>query len=293
MNEPREKPLRVEPQESALDWAHATGATAPLLKELQVRSERRHRRRRSAWVGAAVALVAVGLFWNIRSPLSSVAPHESKPGLVLQPAQRHLPDGTVVDLREGSELTSVFSNSERSVVLSGEAHFSVAKDAARPFVVRAGGVAVRAVGTAFNVKVVRTVVTVTVTEGVVSLAAPLPGSEDVTASPTLLEAGQHAVLAPAIPVDITTPAAGSVAALLAWRVPRLEFSATPLREAVELFNRHSSTRLAIAEASLGSIQVSGIVRADNPRALVELLSANYDVVAHAAADGSLVLARTR
>ncbi len=35
---------------------------------------------------------------------------------------------------------------------AGEAHFAVAPDAARPFVVRVGGVAVRAVGTAFNVR---------------------------------------------------------------------------------------------------------------------------------------------
>ena len=270
MNEPREKPLRVEPQESALDWAHATGATAPLLKELQVRSERRHRRRRSAWVGAAVALVAVGLFWNIRSPLSSVAPHESKPGLVLQPAQRHLPDGTVVDLREGSELTSVFSNSERSVVLSGEAHFSVAKDAARPFVVRAGGVAVRAVGTAFNVLRHDGRITVTVERGKVDVRAEGPrgnvrlGAGDQYAAREGGQAYQVAKIDPAV--------------ISAWRSGRAVYTNATLSEVASDLSRYYGRPIVVNDAETGALRFSGILKIENQMTTLRRLEALLPVV---------------
>lgn len=76
-----------------------------------------------------------------------------------------LSDNTVVWLNAESSLTypAVFKGSERRVELRGEAYFEVAKDAAHPFIVKAGGVDVTVTGTTFSVRaygnepVVRTV----------------------------------------------------------------------------------------------------------------------------------------
>lgn len=64
-----------------------------------------------------------------------------------------LSDGTEVMLNAGSRLTYPirFMKSERRVQLEGEAYFKVAKDAAHPFVVEAGILDVRVLGTTFNV----------------------------------------------------------------------------------------------------------------------------------------------
>ena len=67
-----------------------------------------------------------------------------------------LPDGSIVELNTSSTAAIAFSPAERRVRLTqGEGHFSVAKDAGRPFVVEARGLAVRAVGTMFNVACAR------------------------------------------------------------------------------------------------------------------------------------------
>lgn len=64
-----------------------------------------------------------------------------------------LADGTKVWLNALSKLEfpSAFKGKERTVQLTGEAYFEVAKDAARPFTVTVNGVAVEVLGTSFNV----------------------------------------------------------------------------------------------------------------------------------------------
>jgi ferric-dicitrate binding protein FerR (iron transport regulator) len=65
-----------------------------------------------------------------------------------------LPDGSRVAVNSGSELSygDGFDQKDRVLSLKGEAYFEVAHDKKRPFIVKAGGLAVRAVGTCFDVK---------------------------------------------------------------------------------------------------------------------------------------------
>lgn len=66
-----------------------------------------------------------------------------------------LPDGTMVCLNAGSQLnydSNMLKKDIRSVTLSGEAFFDVAKDKDRGFVIHTDRIAIRVLGTAFNVK---------------------------------------------------------------------------------------------------------------------------------------------
>lgn len=65
-----------------------------------------------------------------------------------------LPDGTCIWLNSASRVrySSAFNSRDRMVELAGEACFSVARNEELPFVVQAGGMAVTALGTKFNVK---------------------------------------------------------------------------------------------------------------------------------------------
>ncbi len=65
-----------------------------------------------------------------------------------------LPDGTHVSLNSDSKIRfpESFSGKSREVYLSGEAFFDVKKDASHPFIIHAGKMNVRVLGTAFNVK---------------------------------------------------------------------------------------------------------------------------------------------
>lgn len=68
--------------------------------------------------------------------------------------QVRLPDGSAVWLNAASSLTysaKLIQNGKRSVTLSGEAYFQVAKDKSHPFVVSTAGQQVEVLGTHFNV----------------------------------------------------------------------------------------------------------------------------------------------
>jgi transmembrane sensor len=65
-----------------------------------------------------------------------------------------LPDGSTVWLNAGSGITydPGFSGNTREVTLQGEAYFDVVKMPDKPFIVHAGNINIRVLGTAFNVK---------------------------------------------------------------------------------------------------------------------------------------------
>jgi transmembrane sensor len=117
---------------------------------------------------AAAASVALGVFFTgtERSASSTLA----VPAQIAAIEQRTLPDGSTITLNRGAKVSVHYTASERCVWLTrGEAHFAVAKAPDRPFVVSVAGVDVRAVGTAFNVRLESAAVEVLVTEGRVKM----------------------------------------------------------------------------------------------------------------------------
>lgn len=279
------KPAATPSPRSALDWTAETGSGAALLQELERRARRR-RRRALAGAGGLVAALVVGLlFW--RTDFAAEPP--AGPAVVLRPEQQRLPDGSTADLRDGARIRVAFTDRERRIeLLAGEVHFTVVRDAARPFVVGTTGVEVRAVGTAFSVQRHANGVEVLVTEGRVAVDTPAAAATPLA----VLSAGdavQIGTAPDARPAAVVALPAEAVAERQAWRVPRLEFSGTPLQEAVSLFNAHSRVRLTLADASLARLRVSGLVRADNVDALVRLLVTNYAVTAEPQGDFEIVL----
>lgn len=206
-----------------------------------------------------------------------------------------LPDGSVVRLNAGSEVEVALGPRERRVQLvRGEASFAVAKDPARPFVVRVGGVDVRAVGTAFNVRWSPDAIEVLVTEGRVRLDAaetgrnlvpPAGATADLpaAAAPPLLVAGQRATIAtpppaaeiPAAAVAPSTP--DDAARVLAWQTRRLEFAAEPLAAIVAEFNRYNRHQLVIDDPALAQRRFGGRFQAGDNETFVRLIEANLGV----------------
>lgn len=256
--------------------------------EALARGRRRRRRNRmlAAMAAAVVMLLGFGAFFRMR-PTPVVSPADPLARL-LTPTRQTLPDGTVVDLKENAQIALDYTPSTRRVTLvSGEAHFDVTPDSTRPFVVSAAGVEVRAVGTAFAVYRHAAAVEVVVTHGKVAVeqsVAERPA--DTTPVPLAsVEAGRMVVVEVAAPVvapEVRAIGPEEMSRRLAWRSPRLEFSRTPLNEAIELMNRHAppgAPHLAVGSPSVGALRISGIFRADNIDAFVLLLEGTFDVKA--------------
>jgi ferric-dicitrate binding protein FerR (iron transport regulator) len=67
----------------------------------------------------------------------------------------YLPDGTIVVLKDNAVLrfnTALFDKQDRTVRLEGEAFFDVRHDVTKPFIVQAGAINTRVLGTSFGVR---------------------------------------------------------------------------------------------------------------------------------------------
>lgn len=105
-----------------------------------------------------------------------------------------LPDGTRIWLNAESSVTfpTAFTADERSVKVSGEAYFEIAKDPSRPFLVAVGNQQrIRVLGTHFNVNAYRDEesITTTLLEGSVEIV-----TAEAKAKPVKLKPGQQATL---------------------------------------------------------------------------------------------------
>ena len=85
-----------------------------------------------------------------------------------------LPDGTIIKLNNRSRLTypDKFSSSQREVFLDGEAYFDVAHDKKHPFIVRAGELKIKVLGTKFTVNATSILpkITATLLEGSIDVS---------------------------------------------------------------------------------------------------------------------------
>ncbi len=250
---------------------------------------------------AAAAAVALAVF--VRWPRPAPAwdsPLPSAPVAMIE--ERTLEDGSRIELNRGGEITVNFTAEERLVhLVRGEAHFRVAKNAAWPFIVDAGGVRVRAVGTAFDVRFGNAAVAVLVTEGKVRVDGPSGttpsegrGRDLPARAPAvpLLEAGQTAVVSMALAGPsprVTTLSPAAIQDRLAWRPRLLDFTAAPLAAIAAEFNRHNLVQLTVAEPDLAELRISASFRSDNIAGFVSLLEASFKVRAERRGVDEIVL----
>lgn len=251
-------------------------------------------------LAAGLALVATLSSWtasrtpgDVTTQAAVAAPGARSYQVLPSTAQRlTLADGSLVELRADSQVETAFSPDERRVwIVRGEAYFTVAKDAARPFVVHAGSVAVRAVGTAFNVRLAAANVEVLVTEGQVRvhetatsvslLSSAEPAITPTAATPAVLSAGQRVVVPASAPVAMPTlvATAEETERALAWRSAQLVFERTSLEDAVAAFNSFNRQQLVLGDPALRTRRLGGTFRADNIEAFVRLLASGFDITA--------------
>jgi len=288
----------IESAQDLLARLPESPAAAAMFEEVEALSRRPARVvRLSPWLKAAGVFAAAAAIALVAVKFGPrVLPGSSLTFATMAGQHRTvaLTDGSTLFLNSGSEVDVDFQTSERRVNLrQGEVHFSVAKDEARPFVVAAGAVRVRAVGTAFNIKREPDAIEVIVTEGKVRVTrddAAAAGEE------LFLVAGESTVVGARATDPLpggTRLAAGALHAKLAWQAPRLEFANTPLTEVVEKFNRYSRVQLEIGDAELAARPVGGTFNADNAEAFVNLLLASGDLRVERVSETRVVLRKAR
>jgi transmembrane sensor len=233
------------------------------------------------WMGRAAAaaaatlmvtgtLVAAIWLWGVQSYRTELGGFER---LVLG-------DGTMIELNTNSLLRVRYSSSRRAVTLErGEASFTVAQDAARPFVVTAAEAEIRAVGTRFDVRMVDKI-EVSVSEGRVEVLDRRPdatGERRASAAP-VLEAGQRATIErEGVRVSALPP--GEAERRTAWRSGMLAFNDSPLADVAREFNRYNVRQLVIEDPRLAKLRIGGVFRATAVEDFIAVLISDFGVVA--------------
>jgi transmembrane sensor len=170
----------------------------------------------------------------------------------------------------------------RATLANGEAFFRVAHDPNRPFIVNAQGVDVRAVGTAFAVRVDGGAVNVVVTEGKVAVSRPLsdPLPHAAPVNEAQLLAGQRATIAlrQTSPVIVSDARSREIAHQTDWQPLLLDFSSAPLAVAIKELNRRNSVQFVLADESLAALPIIASIRSDNVEGFAEFLSSAPGVV---------------
>ncbi len=276
---------------TAFDRAAPVVAFPPACAETPATATRRWSRA-FVWAGLAAAL-ALGAFVGWRSLRPAPAIHFTT--TVAGYERARLDDGSTLELNASSAARVQFTPAERHVQLeAGEAHFAVAHDTARPFIVSAGPIAVRAVGTAFNVRYAAGGdIEVTVTEGKVRIGQSGPASSSAESAP-LVSAGQRIVLphhAPPPAVEQVDPA--TLRASLAWQSRLADFAEAPLADVLARFNTRSRIQLFLADETLADRRIGGTFALDEAEAFVRLLERDGEIIGEHRGETEIHLRRAR
>lgn len=185
-----------------------------------------------------------------------------------------LADGSIVTLNTNTLIDTELRRHSREIYLrKGEAHFQVAHDRNRPFLVHAGDAVVRAIGTRFEVRVLGDQrVDVVVDEGRVEVRAepidmpaaqPTPvatmqHSRAVQRVETLAAGQQLSAHSGTYTVTPVTPEELSTA--LAWREGAIVFDGQPLSQAIAEIERYTDARIVISDLQTAELRVGGRYR---------------------------------
>jgi transmembrane sensor len=196
-----------------------------------------------------------------------------------------LADGSVVTLNTNSKMSVKFTKERREVhLLQGEALFDVAKNKKRPFVVVAGDMQVRAVGTSFTVSMLPShPIQVLVREGVVELNRVSKGRT----VPVRVSANTQVLASRDVPIVAAEVSAAKIERDLAWQFGHLAFDNKTLQDAADEFARYSDVRIVV-EPTVANRTVTGLFIANDPigfaKAAAAVLKLRVDV-----ADGKIQL----
>ena len=258
----------------------------PWVAKRRVRRNRNRRYAAPLAAAAAVTAMALVIGWSLLPDAGYEAEYYTAVG---ERQEVSLPDGSSIMLNTNTRLNVQFGDDQRNVFLdAGEAHFEVAHDPSRPFVVVTDVGAVRAVGTAFTVYVHDEQAEVTVTEGVVEvskepetlIARAIPAAKPAsvgTGPVQTLSKGYNATISDTI---------DSVAAVdtevlerkLSWQYGMLEFVNMPLGDVIDEVGRYTRKTLVIEDPELENYPVTIIARTDNIDGLLSNLDISTDAI---------------
>lgn len=260
---------------------------------------------------AALSLFAVAFAFMMLKAPNPTASNGLYVSAIGELQQQTLADGSVIQLNTDSQIQVDYSDNIRKIrLLRGEAHFDVSHNPDWPFQVYAGQGMVKAVGTAFAVRLNSDSIKVVVNEGRVDLASVIaassqpstnvgaPQQTQATQKIASLDLGQSAEFSSAtVPAhtaqadapqqikQINKLGAKALERQLSWRTGYLVFEGDSLSNVVAEINRYTTIAIEIGDPTLANVRVGGRFKIGELDAMFEVLETSFGIqVSHLDAD---------
>ncbi len=211
-----------------------------------------------------------------------------------------LNDGSTLTLNTNSQARVRFNQLERAIfLLEGEAYFEVVKNPDVPFVVYAGNGQVRALGTAFNVRLEGERVEVLVAEGVVQVVAnttvnaqhPTGSSAELNIPQskivTLKQSGVAEYSEIIETADYLTEE--NLGHRLAWHQGKWLFEGETLAEVINEVSRYTDKRIEIIDPLIADLRIGGYFDIGEIEAFMAVLQAGFGVSVNRVGDNLIQL----
>lgn len=242
----------------------------------------------SLLIGGLGLMLLGAIPWLNHEPSNTVAAAQRIATAIGEQRNIKLADGSLVQMNTNSIIEIDFSGDARRISLQrGEAHFTVAHDHYRPFVVQAGDNTVTAIGTAFNMQLTDDkAFELVVTEGrvLVRQASAQPERSSATAlidpdnaaAESLVVSGEKTRIAGEIgPRQQLSDEA--VQEDLAWQQGMIVFKAEPLASALQEIGRYTPVTFAIEDEALQHKRVAGYFKVGDISGLLAALRTSFNI----------------
>jgi len=242
-------------------------------KVLQLNSDSQNRKSAfSLWkAAAAVTVLLVSsflLYFYFTKPAEVVITAQA------ENIEQILPDGSVVSLHAGSQITypEKFTSKTRNIELRGEAYFKVTHDKTKPFIVASGDARVEVLGTEFNVNTKSSAgnMEVVLTIGKVSVYYKESPTENIFLIPgekAELTAGQK----------IIRKETNSDPNYMAWKTRVLVFDNETLDQVIKTLQSVYQTPVTLTDKQLSDCRVTVSFNDQSLQSVLEVLKITLDL----------------
>ena len=211
---------------------------------------------------AAVLVIGfgIGFFFYNQNKTPRVLTQQSveeTPQPKVLPSVIFLSDGSKVKLKEGSKLIypTTFVGQTREVTLIGEAFFDIARDEQKPFLIHAGNITTRVLGTSFNIKAYAEEESseVSVVSGKVSVS--VNGEGNGNAKEVILAPNQKAVYSKNEKVLVQRESTEKMQTETEKRA-KLVFNETSLEEIVDVLNAYYDVNIRLENQKMNGCLIT-------------------------------------
>jgi len=204
------------------------------------------------WASAAVIALAIGFWFTSNPTIEGIEMVAMETGN--QEKQTiQLADGTKVYLNEHSSLNypTAFTTDTRSVELTGEAFFEVAKNAAKPFIITTNKAKVTVLGTSFNVraKIAETATEVVVKTGKVRLENTVGDKKvELVANQKGIYEASNNTIEQSLENDMNE---------MAWHSDKLVFTNIPLEKVIADLSKQFEVSIKLNNNDMNDCEMTG------------------------------------